>query len=169
MTPPVLTTRRLTLRPITLDDAAAIQRGVNNWDVVQWLTAPPFPYSVDDALHFINEIVPHSTSWAIDAGDGFIGTIGVKPALGYWLDVDYHGQRILDEAATAVVAWHFGQSGEALVSGHHLGDDASRQVLQKQGFVDTGTEERLQTSTQENVTVQRMELTQGVWMANLER
>lgn len=165
MMPPVLTTRRLTLRPVTLDDAAAIQRGINNWDVVQWLTAPPFPYALDDAVYFINEVIPTITNWAIDAGDGFIGTIGFAPDLGYWLDADYHGQRIMSEAAEAVVAWHFGQSQQALVSCHYLGNEASRKVLQKQGFVDNGFEEQLQTATQEGVTVQRMELTHEIWAA----
>lgn len=165
MTPPVLQTRRLTLRPVTLEDADAIRRGINNWDVVQWLTAPPFPYSRDDALFFINEVIPKTTTWAIDAGEGLIGVIGVKPDLGYWLDLEYHGQRIMSEAAAAVVAWHFGQSKEALISGHHLGNDASRAVLRKQGFVDAGLEEQLQTATQEKVTVQRMELTHEIWAA----
>ena len=45
MISPVLTTRRLILRPITLDDADEITRGLGNWEVVQWLTTPPFPYS----------------------------------------------------------------------------------------------------------------------------
>lgn len=97
------------------DDAAAIKRGINNWDVVQWLTAPPFPYSLDDAHDFINQVIPTITSWAIDAGDGFIGTISLAPDLGYWLAADYHGQRIMSEAAEAVVTWHFAQSEETLV------------------------------------------------------
>lgn len=165
MKPPVLKTRRLILRPVAVDDAAAIRRGINNWDVVQWLTAPPFPYSLDDAHHFITQVIPTITSWAIDAGDGFIGTIGFAPDLGYWLDADYHGQRIMSEAAEAVVAWHFAQSEETLVSCHYLGNEPSRRVLQKQGFVDTDLEEQLQTATQENVTVQRMKLTRETWAA----
>ena len=147
------------------DDAAAIKRGINNWDVVQWLTAPPFPYSLDDAHDFINQVIPTITSWAIDAGDGFIGTISLAPDLGYWLAADYHGQRIMSEAAEAVVTWHCAQSEETLVSSHYLAKEASRRVLQKQGFVDTGFEEQLQTATQENVTVQRMELTHTTWAA----
>ena len=65
MTPPVLTTRRLTLRQITLDDVPEITRGLSNWDVVQWLTAPPFPYSRDDAIHFVNETIPGTPTWAM--------------------------------------------------------------------------------------------------------
>lgn len=166
MTPPVLQTRRLTSRPVMPDDAAAIQNGINTWDVVQWLTAPPFPYSRDDAHFFIREVIPATTTWAIDPGEGLIGVIGIKPDLGYWLDHAYHGQRIMSEAAAAVVAWHFGQSDEALMSSHFHGNEASRRVLQKQGFVDAGFEEQLQTATQETVTVQRMELTYKTWMAH---
>ncbi|MDB9838633.1 GNAT family N-acetyltransferase [bacterium] len=165
MTPPTLTTRRLTLRPVTLADAPAMKRGLNNWDVVQWLTGPPFPYALSDAEYFVKEIIPQTTSWAIDAGEGFIGIIGVKPDLGYWLDYEYHGQRIMSEAAEAVTAWHFGQSDEALISGHYPGNEASRAVLLKQGFVDAGFEDQLQTATQETVSVQRMELSKVDWMA----
>lgn len=165
MTPPVLETRRLTLRPITIDDAADITRGLSNWDVIQWLTGPPFPYALADAHAFITDVVPLSPMWAIDAGDGLIGVIGLHPDLGFWLDVDYHGQRIMTEAASAVVAWHFEQQATSLMSCHHLGNDASRAVLRKLGFSDCGTETHLQKSTQENVAVKRMVLDQSTWDA----
>ena len=160
---PVLATRRLLLRPIVPDDAPAIARGMSNWDVVQWLTAPPFPYALTDAHHFIDEIVPDTTTWAIDAGEGLIGVIGVKPDLGYWLDAEYHGQRIMSEAAEAVVAWYFEGRDDDLVSGHFVGNGVSQRVLRKLGFAETALEDVLQTATQENVKLQRMILTRQAW------
>ncbi|WP_458790469.1 GNAT family N-acetyltransferase [Yoonia sp. MH D7] len=158
MTPPVLTTRRLTLRPITLDDADAIANAMRNWDVVQWLTAPPFPYARTDAVHFINEIAPKSTNWAIDAGDGLIGAISVQPDLGYWLDAEFHGQHVMSEAAEAVVHWYFSQTDLPLMSGHFCGNSASRAILLKLGFTDVGAENQIQHCTQETVVTQRMTL-----------
>lgn len=160
---PVLETRRLTLRPVTVDDADAITIGLRDWDVVQWLTAPPFPYARDDAIYFIEEVIPLTMTWAIDAGEGLIGVIGVKPDLGYWLAADYHGQHIMTEASSAVVDWYFQENDTDLISGHFLGNVASRRVLQKLGFVDTVVIEALQEATQEQVKLQRMVLTKRMW------
>lgn len=165
MTPRVLQTRRLTLRPVTLDDAGAIVTGLRDWDVVQWLSAPPFPYAHDDAVHFVTKIIPQTTTWAIDAGEGLIGVIGVKPDLGYWLAATYHGQHIMTEATAVVTAWYFDQSDDDLVSGHFPDNAASRTVLQKLGFVDTEVVDQLQTATQEQVKLQRMVLSKADWLA----
>lgn len=165
MTPPILTTRRLTLRPVKTEDAAEIARGLSNWDVVQWLAAPPFPYALADALAFIDEIIPSTTTWAVDAGEGLIGVIGVKPDLGYWLAVEYHGQHIMSEASAAVVAWYFKQSSEDLISGHFIGNDASRTVLEKLRFVNTEIVDELHAATQDYVKLQRMVLSKANWDA----
>lgn len=164
MTVPVIKTRRLTLRPIVIEDAEAITRALSHWDVVQWLSAVPFPYSRDDATFFITEIVPKNLSWAIDAGDGLIGVIGVKPDLGYWLDVAYHGQKIMSEAAHAVVAYYFSKSDETIVSGHFPDNAASRKVLKNLGFADTRIDDQLQVCTQDMVKIQRMALTKIDWI-----
>tara|TARA_R110002051_G_scaffold57104_10_gene105900 strand:- start:11999 stop:12520 length:522 start_codon:yes stop_codon:yes gene_type:complete len=167
MTPPVLTTRRLTLRPISLDDAHEITRGLGNWDVVQWLIAPPFPYSRDDAIHFINETIPGTTTWAVDAGDGLIGVIGVKPNLGYWLNVEYHGQHIMTEAAQAVINWYFANCDAPLASGYLVGNGASRTILENLGFVNTNKQPQMHAATQDIVSRQGMELTRENWQANI--
>ncbi len=46
-------TERLTMRPLRLDDAAQIYALFANWDVVRYLSAPPWPYSIDDAHAFV--------------------------------------------------------------------------------------------------------------------
>ena len=163
MTVPILTTRRLTLRPVAASDAPAIVRAMSNWEVVQWLSAPPFPYSLADAACFISDIVPQTTTWAIDAGEGLIGVIGVKPDLGYWLDTEFHGQHVMSEASAAVTDWYFSQTADDLISGHFAGNAASRNVLEKLGFVDTQLTRVTQESTQSEVSVQRMVLTHARW------
>lgn len=164
MTPPVLITRRLTLRPVSPDDADAIVTGLRDWDVVQWLTAPPFPYSRDDVVHFIDKIISQTSTWAIDAGEGLIGVISVKPDLGYWLNMSFHGQHIMTEATHAVVAWYFNQTESDLVSGHIKGNAASRKVLQKCGFIDGPIRDDTHTATNDQVEVQTMTLTKAAWL-----
>jgi len=46
-------TRRLWLRPPRESDAEQLYTLFANWDVVRWLSAPPWPYALDDARSFI--------------------------------------------------------------------------------------------------------------------
>ena len=45
----IIGTRRLILRPLRESDAAAIFALFNDWDVVRWLSSPPWPYTREDA------------------------------------------------------------------------------------------------------------------------
>ena len=92
MTVPVLQTSDLTLRPLELTDASAITLAIANWDVSQWLSAVPYPYTIDDEEYFITQIALKDTIWAIDNETSLIVVIGVKPDLGYWLRGDLHGK-----------------------------------------------------------------------------
>ena len=54
MNTPTLQTRRLTLRPLALSDAPAIQRHFNNWNIIQHLASViPWPYPEDGAETFM--------------------------------------------------------------------------------------------------------------------
>jgi len=77
MATPILTTPRLTLRPITVFDAADITSGLSNADVTSWLTTVPYPYSLKDAEALITKITEcvAGDHWAIDAGTGLIVVI----------------------------------------------------------------------------------------------
>ena len=48
-----LETRRLILCRPTLEDAPAIQRLIDNWNVVKWLGRVPFPYPETGARDWI--------------------------------------------------------------------------------------------------------------------
>src|SRR5215470_11267494 len=52
----IIVTERLTLRAGKPKDVDAFVRYLNDWDVQQWLTLPPFPYSRDDGEAYL-EIV----------------------------------------------------------------------------------------------------------------
>ncbi|RYH03103.1 N-acetyltransferase [Salipiger sp. IMCC34102] len=95
----------------------------------------------------------------LDAGQGAVSAISIKPDMGYWLARSEHGKGYMTEAARAVVAEHFRVTQAPLVSGHYPGNAASRAVLLKLGFTDTHVETQAQVSTGRDVDVQRMVLT----------
>lgn len=46
-------TERLLLRPLRTGDAEGIFVAFNNWEVVSWLAAPPWPYTIEDTREFV--------------------------------------------------------------------------------------------------------------------
>ena len=53
----IIGTRRLILRPLRESDAAAIFALFNDWNVVRWLSAPPWPYTRGDAEAFVRAVL----------------------------------------------------------------------------------------------------------------
>ncbi|MFY2084391.1 GNAT family N-acetyltransferase, partial [Achromobacter xylosoxidans] len=54
---PALDTRRLLLRPLSLDDAPAIQRIFPQWEVVRYLADQvPWPYPEDGARTYVEQV-----------------------------------------------------------------------------------------------------------------
>lgn len=49
----IIETERLILRQYKLDDVNDIVEGLNNINVTKWLQGAPYPYTEEDALHFI--------------------------------------------------------------------------------------------------------------------
>ena len=163
---PTLETDRLTLRPFASSDRNRVVAALSDREVSRWLTGVPHPYAPADFDWFHEVFVPetHHLVWAIDTGDGIIGAVGVKPDLGYWLAADQHGKGYMTEAAGAAVAWYFDRREAPLVSGYHLGNAASSNVLRKLGFMETEVQPET-TATGDKVQIQRMELTREAWEA----
>lgn len=160
--PQLITTERLILRPPSLEDASAIQRAVNDAEVTRWLSQVPFPYSLEDAKDFIARQTSGQT-FLICLNDDPIGCIGTVGEFGYWLARAYWGQGIATEASNAVLDWHFSQSEQTLKSGHAIGNERSRRVLLKMGFVDTEVVDRTHKITGAVRKQQVMELTAEAW------
>ena len=141
---------------MTPADAPAVVAAMADWEVVRWLTLVPWPYRMEDADGWIAGV--GAGHWAIDAGEGLIGVISIKPDMGYWLARPAHGRGYMTEAARAVVADYFRTTSEPLVSGHYPDNATSRAVLTKLGFSDTHVEMQHQVSTGREVPCQRMVL-----------
>jgi RimJ/RimL family protein N-acetyltransferase len=149
-----LRSERLVLRPVTEDDIPAILAGLNDFEVTQYLTRVPHPFSVADAREWLAMLAaptPDAAHLAItlaDEGDGMVGVVALENELGYWLDRRYHGRGLMTEASITLLDWHFAARPDSLVpSGVHVGNTASLNVQRKLGFVEwPGTELRFARS-----------------------
>jgi RimJ/RimL family protein N-acetyltransferase len=165
-------TKRLLLRPLRNDDAAAIQRGINNFEVSKNLARVPFPYSVEDAMFFINltrGFDPVSEVCAITfkcAPDELIGVVSYEDNLefGYWLRECCWGMGIMSEAASALVHHAFANAKiDALNAGYW--NPVSGHILRKLGFEETNQSMLFSKAQNKEVPVIKMRLTRDRWVA----
>ncbi len=162
--PQTILTERLLLRPPVAADAAAIQHAVNDEEVTRWLSQVPYPYSVADAEDFIARQTSGKT-FLMCRDQEVVGCIGTQGEFGYWLGRAHWGQGLMTEAARAVLEWHFAGGGDRLLSGHALGNERSRAVLLKMGFVDTEIVDRTHKITGVVRRQQVMQLSAEQWEA----
>lgn len=143
-------TERLVLRPLRASDAQPLFTLFADWEVVRWLSMPPWPYALADAEDFIRE---HSDRhvFAITRDDTLIGGIDVRmndagrsqrgrgPNLGYWLGRPHWGRGYMTEAARGFLAYVFdAQPGDEIYSGAFADNAPSLRVQEKLGFVRDG-------------------------------
>ena len=144
--PVSLTTERLVLTTPTLAHAPDIARLANNRRIHEVMSRLPFPYTLEDARFFIEDIVPSAAEkcYAITHDVTFMGIVGLTfaegkaPELGYWLGEPYWGMGFASEAANAVVAAAKDIGMPLLRSRALLSNTGSRNVLRKLGFVELG-------------------------------
>jgi RimJ/RimL family protein N-acetyltransferase len=147
-------TERLLLRPLRTSDAKALFVLFADWEVIRWLSLPPWPYRLDDAREFIHGQLHQDltkTTFALILADALIGGIDVRmnpaghsqsgpgPNLGYWLGRRHWGRGYMTEAATSFVAHVFRSGiGGTIYSGAFADNAASLRVQEKLGFVHDG-------------------------------
>jgi 8-oxo-dGTP diphosphatase len=140
-----LRTERLTLRPLRPEDAAALHRLVNDWEVAKTLARVPFPYPRDLADTWI------ASTWAqITAGEAWhlaiigeekgaellIGCVGLTLArdgrtaeLGYWLGRRFWGHGLAPEAAGRLCRWALANLEIAGIRASALKDNPRSQAV----------------------------------------
>ena len=149
-------TRRLVLRPLRVSDAAAIFALFNDWDVVRYLSSPPWPYTRGDAEAFVHAVTNPADQtveivFAITLEGKLIGTIGLRQRaasnlqsgdgwnIGYWLGKRYWGHGYMTEALRALVTHVFTLTrSEEIYCGAFADNLGSLRVQQKVGFVHEG-------------------------------
>jgi RimJ/RimL family protein N-acetyltransferase len=147
-------TARLVLRALHPADAEAIRYQVADWEVMRWLSQPPWPYTLQDAVDFIRSCSPDdptTTAFAITGEGALIGVIDMRinrallpqrrpgPNLGYWLGRAHWGNGYMTEAAHGLLGCAFAAGiGDTVYSGAFADNAASLRVQEKLGFVRDG-------------------------------
>jgi RimJ/RimL family protein N-acetyltransferase len=146
-------TERQLLRPLRAGDAEAIVTLLGNWDVIRWLSSPPWPYTFEDASAFVEARMRQDPDGrvflAVTLEDALIGGVGVRanaaeasgrsPILGFWLGQPYWGKGYMTEAARAFIAHLFASTAvDVIHTGAFADNAASLRVQEKLGFVRTG-------------------------------
>ncbi|NJM31485.1 MAG: GNAT family N-acetyltransferase [Rhizobiales bacterium] len=169
-----LVTDRLLLRPIVSADAPAFVKYLNNYEITKYTAVIPHPYGAADAEAFVRLAAEaaangsrHDFAIALKAGpDEATGviTLSIKSnatgwVLGYWLGQPFWGRRFMSEAADAVVAHAFKALGiEKLAASYQLGNEASRRILEGQGFANAQPETGFSLAQGKDVPLIRLEL-----------
>jgi len=177
--PPELTTARLILRPLRLDDADAIQRLFAQWEVVRYLAdRVPWPYPPNGARDYVEHIalpaVRRGRQWhwsirTLAEPERLIGMISLmddEPGnnRGFWLDPACQGRRYMTEASAAVTAYWFGVLDKPVLRAPKAAaNTASRRISERSGMRMIATEERGYVSGRHMSEV--WEITREEWLA----
>ena len=168
--PEPLKTERLTLRPLTLEDAPRVQLLAGAREVALNTLLIPHPYPDGAAEAWIanrgDEI-----AFAIDDGE-LAGVIGLRvkrdddiAEIGYWIGVPYWGRGYATEAAAAVVRYGFEKLAlNKIYAGYFARNEASGKVLRKIGMKREGTLRQHHKKWGEYVDVEFMGILREEWV-----
>jgi RimJ/RimL family protein N-acetyltransferase len=148
-----LRTERLTFAPLTAAHADVLFPLLDDWDVVRMLAVVPWPLSVRDVEDYAARSVRRGAESddfvVVSAGEPIgVGTVkkpGIgnpprkMPRLGYWIGRPHWGRGLGTATVGALVDRAFrNYPGERIGAGVFVDNHASRRVLEKFGFSETG-------------------------------
>jgi len=150
---PTFKTERLTIRPITINDAVWIQEKFNDWEIVRYLNKNvPWPYPENGALDFLENVVlkqmenEESYHWAIckkeDVKNG-IGVLSFRHQMdehdghrGFWIERAEQSKGYVTEACNALNDFVFNTlKWDSFIAENACGNEASRRIKEKTGGV----------------------------------
>jgi [ribosomal protein S5]-alanine N-acetyltransferase len=150
---PTLETKRLILRPFTLQDATVLHELVSAREIADTTLAIPHPYEQGMAEAWIGSHQEgydegNSVHFAITVRESsqLVGSIGLQihpihsyAEMGYWVGVPYWGNGYCTEAVGAVIKYGFEDKGlNRIYAVHFKRNPASGRVMQKNGMVYEG-------------------------------
>ncbi|MFJ3483435.1 GNAT family N-acetyltransferase [Pseudomonas sp. NPDC090202] len=174
---PTFTTRRLTLTPLQLEDASAIQQLFPHWDVVRYLDSRvPWPYPDDGALAYVRDHALPAVAegrewhWMIRLNDDgrAIGSISLydEPGnnRGFWLAPQWQGNGYMREACEFINVYWFETLQRPVMQVPKAIDNlASRRVSEREGMRLIGV--RTGHFVSGELDKEIWELTRGEWLA----
>jgi [ribosomal protein S5]-alanine N-acetyltransferase len=155
-----LSTDRLLLQPLQIDDAEQAQQLFPHWEIVQFLnTKIPWPFPADGALAYYRDVAipamergeewhwtlrlresPNKLIGAIDLLSNFRGAPECA-SRGFWLALPWHGRGLMTEAAIAVNNYCFDVLGfRCLRVPKAIANITSRRISEKTGMRVIATE-----------------------------
>ena len=145
----MLETKRLLLRPWQEEDAQDLYEHAKDPDIGPPAGWPPHT-SVENSREIIRKFLSDPQTYAVCLKDGKpIGSISLKLKghtdmtdredeceLGYWIGKPFWGQGLIPEAARELLRYAFEDLGmRAVWCGYYEGNEKSRRVQEKLGFV----------------------------------
>jgi ribosomal-protein-alanine N-acetyltransferase len=147
---PVLTTERLTLRQLSIDDQQNIFALRSDKEINKYLDRQ-VSRTIEDAINFINKVNDNikknnSIYWAITLTETkkFVGTICLfdfskennSCEIGYELLTKFQGQGIMKEAVEKIIAYAFKTlQFQKIIAVTHPGNQNSTKLLTKINFI----------------------------------
>jgi RimJ/RimL family protein N-acetyltransferase len=143
----------LVLRPFTVDDVEWVYE-VSQDAALQQYVQIPSPYLMEHARHFVEHIAlelgargERAEFVVEDAETGErLGRVGLgmrgdgTAEVGYWTAPAARGRGVAPAAVRAICRWAFSELGPELIEWRaEIGNDASRRVAEKAGFVLEGS------------------------------
>lgn len=143
-----LRTPRLTLAPLTLADASAIQQAFPHWEIVRMMAGViPWPYPEDGAYAYLSTIAlpdmvaGKSWHWSLrphGPSNTLIGVVSLMTAKddnrGFWIARDWQRQGLMIEASDAATDYWFDVLGHPVLRVPKASDNiASRRISERTG------------------------------------
>jgi ribosomal-protein-alanine N-acetyltransferase len=141
-----LKSERLVLRPLKESDAKDIANNMNHPGQAKYVPGPPYPYTIDNALEYIQSRLESSKNrieWAIEFEGTVVGGINVHNLnterkhceLGYAIGPNWQGKGFATEASRTILRYAFDELNVHFVSaGVYEDNEGSKKVLKKLGF-----------------------------------
>lgn len=144
----MLKTARLVLRPWLEEDAQSLYEYAKDPLVGPPAGWPPHT-SQENSLEIIRNVLSAPQTYAVCLDGKAVGSVGLKLRgftdmtdradeceLGYWIGRPFWGQGLIPEAARALLEYAFEELGmQAVWCGYYDGNEKSRRVQEKLGFV----------------------------------
>lgn len=146
----IIETERLILRQWDMGDINDVVEGLNNLNVTKWLAGAPFPYTIEDAKHFIQKTIDNDLyNFAIilkSENKAIGGTQLTNVSLdngtaggGIWINEKYQGYGYGSEAFGARIKYAFEVLGlRRLENGYFKGNEKSHKMQLRFGYKDEG-------------------------------
>ncbi len=150
-----LRTERFVLRPLRAEDAPAVHRLVNDWEVAKNLARVPFPYPrelADDWIASTHRQIAEGSAFHLaiigeeKGAEVLVGCAGLtldregrEAELGYWIGRRYWGHGVAPEAAGRLARWGLANLPiQAIHASALLDNTRSAQVLRRIGLREIG-------------------------------